>query len=55
MACEHDHGKAAVADQGERVMKRPDTPFPRHWIYYIAIKLVVIALAAAAAFYYFYV
>ena len=24
-------------------MKRPDTPFPRHWLYYIAIKIVVIA------------
>jgi hypothetical protein len=23
-------------------MKRPDTPFPRHWIYYIAIKLLVV-------------
>ena len=34
-------------------MKRPDTPFPRHWIYYIAIKLVVIALGIAAALYYF--
>jgi hypothetical protein len=26
-------------------MKRPDTPFPRHWLYYIAIKIVVIAAA----------
>ena len=24
-------------------MKRPDTPFPRHWIYYILIKLLVLA------------
>jgi hypothetical protein len=28
-------------------MKRPDTPFPRHWLYYIAIKLVIIAAAIA--------
>jgi hypothetical protein len=28
-------------------MKRPDTPFPRHWLYYIALKLVVIAIAVA--------
>ena len=28
-------------------MKRPDTPFPRHWLYYIALKLVVIAVAVA--------
>ena len=34
-------------------MKPPDTPFPRHWLYYIAIKLVVIALAVAAALRYF--
>ena len=34
-------------------MKRPDTPFPRHWLYYIAIKLVVIALAVFIAMRYF--
>ena len=34
-------------------MKRPDTPFPRHWIYYIALKLVIIAVAAALALRYF--
>ena len=28
-------------------MKRPDTPFPRHWLYYIVIKLVVLAGALA--------
>ncbi len=28
-------------------MKRPDTPFPRHWLYYIALKLVIIAVAVA--------
>ncbi|MBV6486982.1 MAG: hypothetical protein GHHEDOFH_00920 [Pseudorhodoplanes sp.] len=28
-------------------MQRPETPFPRHWLYYIALKLVVIAAAAA--------
>jgi len=30
-------------------MKRPDTPFPKHWRYYIILKWVVIALAAAIA------
>jgi hypothetical protein len=34
-------------------MKRPDTPFPRHWLYYIALKLVVIVLAALLALRYF--
>ena len=30
-------------------MKRVDTPFPRHWIYYITLKLVIIAAAIALA------
>jgi hypothetical protein len=34
-------------------MKRPETPFPRHWIYYIAIKIAVIALGVAIALRYF--
>ena len=28
-------------------MKRPDTPFPRHWIYYIAIKVLLLGGAVA--------
>lgn len=28
-------------------MKKPDTPFPRHWLYYIAIKALVILGALA--------
>ena len=34
-------------------MKRPDTPFPRHWRYYIVLKYVVLAAAAALALKYF--
>ncbi len=34
-------------------MKQPETPFPRHWLYYIAIKLAVIAIAAAIALKYY--
>ena len=34
-------------------MKRPDTPFPRHWLYYIFMKLLVIAAAVVFALYYF--
>lgn len=34
-------------------MKRPDTPFPRHWLYYIAIKIVVLAVAVLVALRYF--
>lgn len=34
-------------------MKRPETPFPRHWLYYIALKLVLIAVALALALKYY--
>jgi hypothetical protein len=35
-------------------MKKPDTPFPRHWLYYIVLKYVVIAVAILAAAYVIY-
>ena len=28
-------------------MTQPETPFPRHWLYYIALKVVLIAIAVA--------
>ena len=28
-------------------MKHPDTTFPRRWLYYIALKFVLMALAVA--------
>jgi len=34
-------------------MTRPDTPFPRHWLYYIALKLAIIVAAVLLAFYVF--
>ena len=34
-------------------MKRPDTPFPRHWLYYIVLKIVIIAAAVALALVYY--
>jgi hypothetical protein len=34
-------------------MKRPDTPFPKHWRYYIALKFVVLAAAVLLALYLF--
>jgi hypothetical protein len=34
-------------------MKEPETPFPRHWRYYIALKVIVIAAAVALALKYF--
>ena len=30
-------------------MKRPETPFPRHWLYYIVLKLALIAAAVVLA------
>ena len=32
-------------------MKRPDTPFPRHWLYYITLKYVLIVAAVLLTFY----
>jgi hypothetical protein len=36
-------------------MSKPDTPFPRHWLYYIVLKFVVIAAAVLLALYFFHV
>jgi hypothetical protein len=30
-------------------MSRPDTPFPKHWRYYIVVKWAVIAAAVVPA------
>src|SRR3977135_1302601 len=38
--------------EGE-AMKPPDTPFPRHWLYYIVLKIVVIAGAVSLALWYY--
>jgi hypothetical protein len=35
-------------------VKKPDTPFPRHWLYYIALKYGVLALALAVSAYVLY-
>ena len=32
-------------------MKKPDTPFPRHWLYYVVLKYAVIAAAVVVALY----
>ncbi len=34
-------------------MTKPDTPFPRHWLFYIALKFAILAAAALLALYYF--
>jgi hypothetical protein len=35
-------------------MDKPDTPFPRHWLYYIILKYAVIAAAVLLASYVLY-
>ncbi len=35
-------------------MEKPETPFPRHWLYYIVLKYGVLALGLAAAAYVVY-
>jgi hypothetical protein len=35
-------------------MEKPDTPFPRHWLYYMTTKYVVIAIAVVLAAYVLY-
>jgi hypothetical protein len=32
-------------------MTKPDTPFPKHWLYYIILKWVVIGGAILMTFY----
>jgi hypothetical protein len=32
-------------------MKKPDTPFPRHWTYYIVLKYAVLFVAVLLALY----
>ena len=35
-------------------MKRPETPFPRHWLYYLILKSAVIAAAIVVSLYTIY-
>jgi len=35
-------------------VEKPETPFPRHWLYYIVLKYGVLALALAVSAYVFY-
>ena len=34
-------------------MKEPETPFPRHWLYYIVLKVMIIVVGIALALKYF--
>ena len=33
------------------MIDKPDTPFPRHWLYYIVLKYAVIVAAVLIAIY----
>jgi hypothetical protein len=35
----------------DQAMTKPDTPFPKHWLYYIVLKYAVIAAAVVLALY----
>lgn len=35
-------------------MSKPETPFPKHWVYYIVLKYSVIALAVLITLYTLY-
>ena len=35
-------------------MDKPETPFPRHWLYYIVLKYGVLVAAVVIAFYVVY-
>jgi hypothetical protein len=37
----------------ESLMEKPETPFPRHWLYYIVLKIVLIAAAIGIALKFF--
>jgi hypothetical protein len=32
-------------------VSKPDTPFPKHWLYYIVLKYAVLAVAVLIAVY----
>lgn len=35
-------------------MKKPDTPFPRHWLYYVVLKYALLIAAILLSLYVFY-
>jgi uncharacterized membrane protein len=53
MACQH-HAAKATRHQTGGFMTKPDTPFPRHWLYYIVLKYGVLAVAVLVALYVVY-
>jgi hypothetical protein len=50
MACQY-HVEEAARGEGERVMKEPETPFHRHWLYYLILKYAVLVGAVVISLY----
>ena len=50
MVGQHHDGKDIGRNEGI-AMTKPDTPFPRHWLYYIVLKYGVIVVAIVLALY----
>jgi hypothetical protein len=48
------HDDQNASGKGERVMKRTDSPFQRHWLYYLILKYAVIAGAVVLSLYTIY-
>jgi hypothetical protein len=46
---DREYNNAQGFDGAGDAMTRPDTPFPRHWIYYLVLKVVIIAIAVVIA------
>ena len=53
VARQHHAAQALTCRQTGGLMSKPDTPFPRHWLYYIILKFAVLAAAVLLALYYF--
>jgi hypothetical protein len=50
MARQYHADQAAYRQRG-RAMKRTDSPFQRHWLYYVTLKYAVIAIAVVISLY----
>jgi hypothetical protein len=53
VAGQHYDGKAARSE-GAIAMTKPETPFPRHWLYYILLKYGVLIAALVITLYTIY-
>jgi hypothetical protein len=51
MARHHHDEQGAVAGEGDCVVRRADSPFQRHWLYYLVLKYAMIAVAVFVSLY----